>query len=136
MATTLHRWLSRTRSRRPKPSVPRKRTGAGSSARGQRGGVEDRLTVDVARRRIAADQIVPVSGEDGAADAARRRPDHLGIMRDIFPLAGTAYCRKQSGLKQRLLIAPHGDELLRRNRAVVGHGEILALTWPRAISAV
>src|SRR5205085_10721797 len=51
---------------------------------------EDRLAVDIARRRIAADQIVPVRSVDRATDAGRRRPHHLRVVSDVFPLAGAA----------------------------------------------
>ncbi len=56
--------------------------GAASTAHGKH-----RLAVDIARRRIAADQIIPVRLVECAADMRRRRPHHLRVVSDILPIA-------------------------------------------------
>ena len=92
---------------------------------------EDRLAVDIARRRIAADQIIPVRLIQSAADVRRRRPDHLRIMGNVLPIAARADRREHAGADVSLFRRPHADELLRAERAVIGHGEVLALAGTR-----
>ena len=57
---------------------------AGASAAGKRRSGEDGLPVDIARRRITTNQIVPIRRVNRAADAGRRWPNHLRIMGNIF----------------------------------------------------
>ena len=54
------------------------------------------LAVAIARRRIAADQIIPRAvAIDGAADMGRALPDHLRVVRDVDPIAGAADVRER-----------------------------------------
>ena len=96
------------------------------------------------RRGITADQIVPIRGEDRAADARRGRPHHLRVVGDVLPLAGTADRREDAGLQQELFAAPQIHHLFGRHCPVPGPHQVLALAgaslarrmneWPRLAS--
>src|SRR6185312_5543077 len=97
-----------------RPALPSASPGGAHCSGTRRSRHENWSPVLVARRRVAADQIVPLGGIDRAADARRRRPDHLCIMGNILPAARPADAWKQvaSRLKQQALPAPQSDELL------------------------
>src|SRR5689334_18671894 len=69
--------------------------------------------VHVAGGGIAANQVVDAcSRRDGAADAGRRRPDHLGIVPDVFSIAAATVVREYSGHEVALLRCPAADHRL------------------------
>ena len=93
-------------------------------ARGEGGGLKDRLAVEIAGRRITANEIVPVGLKDRAADARGRRPHHLGIISDVFPIAGLADRGEDTGMKQALFRLPQADHLVGGQGPVERHRQI------------
>ena len=88
---------------------------------------ENWLAVDIARRRIAADQVIPIRREDRAADARRRRPDHLRIMSDVFPPAGAATAGKAQAGADAFRRSTCRASCSGRECPMRGHCEIFAL---------
>ncbi len=86
---------------------------------------------DIARRAVATDQIIPMpAARHGAADAPGRRPDDLGIMADIAPVAGGAVVWKTARLEIAIFLDPGSDHRHMIISVARTHPEIFALPFP------
>src|SRR3954469_18455198 len=87
----------------------------------------DAVAVDIARGRVAANQIIDAPGRsERASDARGRRPDHLGVMPNVLPIARPAVVREGAGREIAFLRRPTADHRLGREGAVRSHPQVLA----------
>lgn len=78
-------------------------------------GRSDPLSVDIARWRITADQIIRAPGRmNGAADVSGRRPDQLCVVGDVMPVSRRRNEGKDAGPVELPLRDPQADHLLGR----------------------
>ena len=85
--------------------------------------------VDVAGRRVTANQVIPGSARpDSAADPCGRWPDDLGIVRHAMPISGSADVREDSRLKIGTFGQPVPDHLLGPEHAASSHPQAFRLT--------
>ena len=70
-----------------------------------------------------------------ASDMGRRRPHHLCVVSDVFPVAAGADRREDAGAQVALFRRPHADQLLRAQRAVTGPCQVLALAGTSSAAA-
>lgn len=93
--------------------------------------------IDVARRRVAAHQIVPPPRRtDGAPDVRRLAGDHLAVVADVGPSTGATNRREHCRAEPAPLGQPaveHGVDWIRAARA---HPQVFALTSPQALRRV
>ncbi len=91
----------------------------------------DRPAVYVTGGRVAADEIIPLRRPvDPAANARRRRPNHLRVMRDAEPIASRAYRGEDTRAKVALLVGPACNHL--RGQIGVGRPPPEVFTLPRS----
>lgn len=91
----------------------------------------------IARRTVATDQIIPtVAAHQGTADAPGCRPDYLGIMADIAPIAGGAVFGKQTAFIIAVFLDPGTDHIGMIISVARAHPEIFALPFAAAGLAI
>src|SRR3954464_8489187 len=90
--------------------------------------------VDIARRRIPTDEIIgPCGRDERTANARRRRPDHLRIVTNVFPVPGRAVVGEDAGPEEALLGRPAADHRLEAESGVRAHPEVIVripAQWP------
>src|SRR3569623_3688951 len=90
--------------------------------------LESHLPYDIARRRIAADEIIVVRvARRRAADRRRAVPDDLGVVRVVGPAAGGAEIRRRRCAVPAALVDPAAGHLVVAKGAARAHPHILAL---------
>ena len=83
---------------------------------------------DIAGRAVTTDQIIKmVAVRHGAADPPGRRPDDLGIMADIAPVAGGTVFRKKPRLEIAVFLDPCADHVQMAISVARAHPEIFTL---------